>query len=45
MGLPPGPRYREVLQKIEDAQLEGRIATTGEALEMAGKIVREEKDF
>jgi poly(A) polymerase len=45
MGLPPGPRYREVLQKIEDAQLEGRIATTVEALEMAGKIVREEKDF
>jgi poly(A) polymerase len=38
MGLPTGPKYREVLQQIEDAQLEGRITTRGEALELAAEL-------
>jgi poly(A) polymerase len=45
MGLPPGPRFREVLQKIEDAQLEGRITTTEEALALASKVVKGEEDL
>ena len=29
----PGPRFKEILSAIEDAQLEGRIATHAAALE------------
>jgi putative nucleotidyltransferase with HDIG domain len=36
-GYKPGPRFGIVLSEIEDAQLEGRIATAEEALEMAKK--------
>ena len=36
-GYPPGARFREMLRAAEDAQLEGTIATTEEAL----KLVRE----
>jgi poly(A) polymerase len=32
MGHRPGPRFKEILQDIEDAQLEGRIANREEAL-------------
>ena len=35
MGLPPGPKYREILQAVEDAQLEGKLTTRDEALKMA----------
>jgi poly(A) polymerase len=31
MGLQPGPRFREILQAVEDAQLEGRLASPEEA--------------
>jgi poly(A) polymerase len=31
-GYPPGERFREMLRTAEDAQLEGTIATTEEAL-------------
>jgi len=34
-GYKPGPRFGIVLSEIEDAQLEGRISTAEEALEMA----------
>jgi putative nucleotidyltransferase with HDIG domain len=34
-GYRPGPRFGTVLREIEDAQLEGRISTAAEALEMA----------
>jgi putative nucleotidyltransferase with HDIG domain len=34
-GYRPGPMFGIVLSEIEDAQLEGRISTTAEALEMA----------
>ena len=36
-GYPPGMRFREMLRAAEDAQLEGKVATTDEAL----KLVRE----
>ena len=31
MGLTPGPRFREILTAVEDAQLEGRLQTSDEA--------------
>jgi putative nucleotidyltransferase with HDIG domain len=36
-GYRPGPIFGVVLSEIEDAQLEGRISTSAEALEMARK--------
>ncbi len=36
-GLKPGPMFGIVLREIEDAQLEGRIATREEALRMAAE--------
>jgi putative nucleotidyltransferase with HDIG domain len=36
-GYQPGPKFGVVLSEIEDAQLEGRISTAAEALEMARK--------
>ncbi len=32
LGYPPGPAYREMLTAVEDAQLEGRLATRADAL-------------
>ena len=32
LGLPPGPRFKEILQAVEDAQLEGQLLTHDEAL-------------
>jgi poly(A) polymerase len=34
MGLPPGPLYKEILQAVEDAQLDGAIADRAKALEL-----------
>jgi hypothetical protein len=31
MGFPPGPKFKEILAFVEDAQLEGRIATAEDA--------------
>src|SRR5579863_8292834 len=36
-GYRPGPQFGIVLSEIEDAQLEGRISTAAEAIEMARK--------
>jgi poly(A) polymerase len=33
MGFLPGPRYKEILQALEDAQLEGRLAGREQAIE------------
>lgn len=35
LGIPPGPIYRQVLDAVRDAQLEQRIHTRAQALEMA----------
>jgi poly(A) polymerase len=32
LGLPPGPRFKEILDAVEDAQLEGRLQTHEDAL-------------
>ncbi|GAC1634510.1 MAG: HD domain-containing protein [Candidatus Acidiferrum sp.] len=40
MGLEPGPKFREVLQAVEDAQLEGAIQTREEALRLAEEAYR-----
>jgi poly(A) polymerase len=34
LGLPPGPRYTEILRAVEDAQLEGQIASRDDALQL-----------
>jgi tRNA nucleotidyltransferase/poly(A) polymerase len=33
LGLPPGPGYRDILNDVEEAQLEGRLKTREEALQ------------
>jgi poly(A) polymerase len=38
MGYRPGPAFREVLEEVYDAQLEGRAATADEALALARRI-------
>ena len=38
-GYRPGPAFSKVLREVEDAQLEGRIATTPEALALAQKLL------
>ena len=38
MGIPPGPAYRQILQTIEDAQLEGIIRTHEEAMKKVAEI-------
>jgi poly(A) polymerase len=40
-GYQPGPRFREVLAAIEDAQLDGAITTAEEALTLARTQLRE----
>jgi poly(A) polymerase len=34
-GMKPGPGFRAILDRVYDAQLEGRVRTTAEALELA----------
>ena len=34
MGYPPGPQFSEILHMLEDAQLEGRLCSQAEAMEM-----------
>lgn len=38
LGLSPGPRFRTILERIEDEVLERRIATRDEALALAGAL-------
>jgi hypothetical protein len=35
MGTTPGPRFKVILDRVYDAQLEGRVQNQGEALELA----------
>lgn len=39
MGYAPGPRFREVLAAVEDAQLESRVSRREEALELARRLL------
>jgi poly(A) polymerase len=36
-GYSPGPKFRDILNAVEDAQLEGRISTREAALELVSK--------
>jgi tRNA nucleotidyltransferase/poly(A) polymerase len=38
LGIPPGPRYRQVLDAVRDAQLERQIATRDEAITLAKRL-------
>jgi poly(A) polymerase len=38
LGIPAGPEYKRILGTVRDAQLEQRIVTTQEALEMALRV-------
>jgi tRNA nucleotidyltransferase (CCA-adding enzyme) len=40
MGVPPGPVYREVMQAVLDARLNGRVHTREEELELARELIR-----
>jgi poly(A) polymerase len=33
-GYPPGPRFSEILTAVEDAQLEGQLRTSGDAMQL-----------
>ena len=39
-GISPGPQLGVVLEKVYDAQLEGRVRTAGEALELARTLIK-----
>jgi poly(A) polymerase len=39
LGLAPGPRFREILDAVYDAQLEGRAATKDEVMALAKGLV------
>jgi poly(A) polymerase len=38
MGIPPGPRFKEILLAVEEAQLDGRLSDRASALEFARSI-------
>jgi hypothetical protein len=38
MGLVPGPRFREILLAVEEAQLEGRLQDRESAIEYARSL-------
>jgi len=40
-GYPPGPRFKEILAQVEDAQLEGEIQTREQAREHVKNRFRE----
>jgi poly(A) polymerase len=35
LGLAPGPGFRQILNEVEEAQLEGRVTTREQALQLA----------
>jgi tRNA nucleotidyltransferase (CCA-adding enzyme) len=39
LGLSPGPRYREVLERLLAARLDGEVATREEELALARRLV------
>jgi poly(A) polymerase len=41
MGYEPGPGFKEVLEAVEDAQLDGAVATRREAADLARKLAGE----
>ncbi|MHB8791453.1 MAG: HD domain-containing protein [Desulfobulbaceae bacterium] len=43
LGLEPGPVFREVLEMVEEVQMEGGIASRGEALDLARRYLAGER--
>lgn len=43
MGFPPGPKFKEILNFVEDAQLEGKVATTEDARQLVQREFRSAK--
>jgi poly(A) polymerase len=43
LGLEPGPQFKQLLDAVREAQLEGAVKTSREALEMVERLLREEK--
>ena len=43
-GLEPGPLYKRLLEAAREAQLEGTITTTAQALELVDRLLAEEKN-
>lgn len=41
-GYPPGPKFKDLLTAVEDAQLEGAIATRDEALSLVKSLMAQE---
>jgi poly(A) polymerase len=39
LGIEPGPQYKEILERVRDAQLDGVISTREEALELVLRLV------
>ncbi|MEK7325019.1 MAG: CBS domain-containing protein [Chloroflexota bacterium] len=44
LGLPPGPRYREILGQLQNAYLDGEITNEAEEKRMLAKIMNETGD-
>ncbi len=40
LGLPPGPLYSQILRRVEDAQLDGKVGNRKEALDLARKVAQ-----
>jgi poly(A) polymerase len=41
MGLEPGPKYKEILDKVREAQLDGTISSRSQALELVKRLLEE----
>ncbi len=41
MGLPPGPEYRFILEKLRSAYLDGKIHTTAEEYDLLDDLIDE----
>jgi poly(A) polymerase len=41
VGLEPGPKYKEILDKVREAQLDGTITSRSQALEMVKRLLEE----
>jgi poly(A) polymerase len=39
LGIEPGPKYKEILETVRDAQLDGVISTREEALQLVRWII------
>jgi poly(A) polymerase len=43
LGLEPGPLYKRLLDAVREAQLEGTVTTPKQALDLVGRLLREDK--